>query len=298
MNVISNSGEVLNAAVATATIDGDFGLVFESRGGAKGQPNERNSDYAVALTTVLGRLKSLGVESFRAYLASSLALATWAKEARALPVDGKKQIDLSARTAADLQHQLGRAMQNLKLDPATRGGNPTKRILLIADLNGEQWKSIVLGGKADVLSTEADIMSSSEPFDPKSLADSKERQLRSLAVRRGQPTFRKKLLEAYEGRCVVSRTPIIAVLEAAHIIPFRGDATNHVNNGLLMRADVHSLFDLGLIGIDQDYRIWIDQSLSESDYAVYHMQLILLPSDSSHYPSKEALATRPLPKQW
>lgn len=298
MKVISNYGEVLNAVVSTATIDGDFGLAFESRGGTKGQANERNSDYTLALTTVLERLRRAGLASLHAYLASSVALATWEKEKRALLIDGKGQIDLSARASVDLQHELGRAMQNLKLDPTTTGGNQTKRILLVADLTDEQWKSIVLGGKADVLSTEEDIESSSEPFDPKTLAESKQRQLRSLAVRRGQPAFRKRLLVTYGGRCVVTRSPVTEVLEAAHIIPFQGSATNHVTNGLLMRADIHALFDLGLIGIDEDYRIWVDGSLSGSDYAAYHKQLIALPSDSSRYPSKKALATRPLPKQW
>ena len=55
MNVISEHNEMLNTSVSLQTIDGVFGLVMESRGGARGKPNERNTDYLTALATNLAR---------------------------------------------------------------------------------------------------------------------------------------------------------------------------------------------------------------------------------------------------
>jgi HNH endonuclease len=62
--------------------------------------------------------------------------------------------------------------------------------------------------------------------------------------------FRKKLIAAYRGRCAVTDCDAYDALEAAHILPYRGPAFDHVTNGLLRRADIHTLFDLNLIGIE------------------------------------------------
>jgi len=80
-----------------------------------------------------------------------------------------------------------------------------------------------------------------------------ERQIRE---RRGQQQFRDALCERYRDRCLVTGCEVLAVLEAAHISPYRGEGDNHPANGLLLRADVHTLFDLDLLGIDpNDLRV-------------------------------------------
>ena len=56
MNVISEHNEMLNASVSLQTIDGVFGLVMESRGRARGKPDERSTDYLIALDALLQRL--------------------------------------------------------------------------------------------------------------------------------------------------------------------------------------------------------------------------------------------------
>jgi hypothetical protein len=73
-----------------------------------------------------------------------------------------------------------------------------------------------------------------------------------IKKRRGRPQFRDALLERYEGRCVVTGCAVASVLEAAHIDPYRGEGSNHPGNGLLLRADIHTLFDLDLLGIKPD----------------------------------------------
>jgi hypothetical protein len=74
-----------------------------------------------------------------------------------------------------------------------------------------------------------------------------ERQIRE---RRGQQQFRNALRKRYGDVCAVTGCKILAILEAAHIFPYRGKKDNHVENGLLLRADIHTLFDLNLIGIE------------------------------------------------
>lgn len=76
-----------------------------------------------------------------------------------------------------------------------------------------------------------------------------ERQIRE---RRGQQQFRDALRERYGDRCLITGCEVLAILEAAHISPYRGERDNHPANGLLLRADVHTLFDLDLLGIDPD----------------------------------------------
>lgn len=70
------------------------------------------------------------------------------------------------------------------------------------------------------------------------------------AKREGQSRFRTKLLEAYEGQCACSGCNVTETLQAAHIIEYRGQESNATENGLLLRADLHLLFDNSLISVD------------------------------------------------
>ena len=88
------------------------------------------------------------------------------------------------------------------------------------------------------------------PFQPNDREDARERVLRAVVRRQGQLKFRASLIAAYEGHCAITYCPVLAVLEAAHVTPYLGPQTNAVSNGLLLRADIHTLWDLELIAID------------------------------------------------
>jgi hypothetical protein len=75
---------------------------------------------------------------------------------------------------------------------------------------------------------------------------------RQIRARRGQQQFRDALRKRYGNRCLVTGSEVLAVLEAAHIKPYRGEYDNHPENGLLLRADIHTLFDLDLLGIEPE----------------------------------------------
>lgn len=87
---------------------------------------------------------------------------------------------------------------------------------------------------------------------------------RTVRPRLGQGTFRYALEQAY-GRCAVTGEHSLPALDAAHILPY-GDGGEHtVNNGLLLRADVHRLFDTGYVTVTRDYEFRVSRRLRE-DY--------------------------------
>jgi len=129
------------------------------------------------------------------------------------------------------------------------------------------------------------------PFDPNAGADTRLKVFAEVSRRQGAPRFRRALLHAYEERCAMTRYHAAPALEAAHIIPYRGPQTNHVANGLLLRADMHDLFDLGLIAVDTDsMRILLSRDLEGTEYEQYAGKPVWLPHDIEARPSIEALA--------
>jgi putative restriction endonuclease len=107
--------------------------------------------------------------------------------------------------------------------------------------------------------------------------------------RKGQPAFRQRVLAAYGHRCCVTGESSPEVLNAAHIQPYVNRKSNHVQNGLCLRTDLHKLFDAGLITLDDNYRLVVSEHLISKEYAAYHGQEILLPSERFYSPSNEAL---------
>lgn len=129
-----------------------------------------------------------------------------------------------------------------------------------------------------------------QPFEPDSLIDGRERVIASIVRRRGQPEFRRALLGVYGGRCAISGCDAEAVLEASHITPYRGPDTNSLSNGLLLRADLHVLFDLGLLAVDSaSMTVILAPRLGETSYGEFAGKPVSVPEDPSTRPSIEAL---------
>lgn len=130
----------------------------------------------------------------------------------------------------------------------------------------------------------------SEPFDPADVLDGRRRVLAEVLRRLGQQDFRRKLLSAYDSRCAVTRCKTNWVLEAAHITPYRGPKTNAISNGLLLRADIHTLFDLALISIEPiKLKIRVSRLLARSEYAEFDGRTPALPNREAVRPSVVAL---------
>ena len=93
--------------------------------------------------------------------------------------------------------------------------------------------------------------------------------------RLGQGTFRLAVTGAYGGACAVSREHSLPVLEAAHIRPYGEDGSHDVANGLLLRADIHRLFDAGYVTVTPDHRFLVSRRLAqewENGKAYYAME--------------------------
>lgn len=120
--------------------------------------------------------------------------------------------------------------------------------------------------------------------------DMRVRRLQLVALRQGQTRFRAELLRAYGRKCAISGSAVDAVLEAAHIAPHKGEHTNFVANGLLLRADLHTLFDLNLIAIEVDsHRVRVAPELMSSTYADFDGALITTPAELDQQPLPERL---------
>lgn len=131
---------------------------------------------------------------------------------------------------------------------------------------------------------------SNRNFDAHSEEDARNEIYRQIVQRQGQAKFRAQLITAYGARCAITGCDLIESLEAAHIKPYLGVHTNSVNNGLLLRADIHTLFDLGLIRINPgDMTVVLAAKVQESQYKLIAGLRIRLPNDSSLHPDIEAL---------
>ena len=89
--------------------------------------------------------------------------------------------------------------------------------------------------------------------------------MRTVKIRRGQPKFRKKLLSLYDS-CMVSGCKIEDVLEACHIVPYSVSHDNSPENGILLRSDLHTLLDCGLMSITEDFRVEFSHDEFPSHY--------------------------------
>lgn len=132
--------------------------------------------------------------------------------------------------------------------------------------------------------------SDAEGYQPTE-GDERQQVLRQIRARRGQQAFREALRTRYGDQCVVSGCRILHVLEAAHIRPYRGKLDNHMENGLLLRADLHTLFDLDLIGIEPvTLTVHFHPEVDSGEYR--DLQGRVLSCSSGNRPSKQALESR------
>jgi putative restriction endonuclease len=85
------------------------------------------------------------------------------------------------------------------------------------------------------------------------------------------------------------------VLESAHIKPYASSGTHSPTNGILLRKDIHTLFDLGYLTVTPDYRVEVSKKIKEEfdngvEYYSMHGKEIRLPDIEQFRPAKEMLA--------
>ena len=154
-------------------------------------------------------------------------------------------------------------------------------------------------GRPNVPATEAnEVVGEDEvDLDLSGLRDERDRRLVEAAAREGQDRFRSAVLEAYEGRCAVTGFDAVETLQAAHIYPYRGPATNKVSNGILLRADIHVLFDRGAVAVSETTgQVLVKQHLLVTQYAdLANGRTLRLPLQRVQRPSTAALRSH---REW
>lgn len=114
-------------------------------------------------------------------------------------------------------------------------------------------------------------------------------------ARLGQGAFRVLVTDAYQRRCAITGEKTLPVLEAAHIRPYAADGPHLVANGLLLRSDLHTLFDGGYITVTEEMRVEVSPRIREEfsngrEYYKHHGQeLLVTPGLTSERPSPEFL---------
>jgi integrase len=137
----------------------------------------------------------------------------------------------------------------------------------------------------------AEILNSSEFNEEFSLVDSTETEyITSKRKRRvDAPIFRDKAFSAYNNQCAITGETFPGILEACHIQPYVNKKSNHIQNSIILRIDIHELFDSGYITIDENYIVKVSSELKSDYYQLFDGKMIYLPNDPHYQPSKEAL---------
>ncbi len=118
---------------------------------------------------------------------------------------------------------------------------------------------------------------------------------RTILPRLGQGSFRVVVADAYNRRCAFTGSPVLHVLDAAHIKPFMQEGPNDVQNGMLLRQDVHTLFDRGYITVTPEYRVEVSRRIKGEfkngrEYYSAHGKLIALPEEANLQPGRTFLS--------
>ncbi|MGI8733969.1 MAG: HNH endonuclease [Pyrinomonadaceae bacterium] len=116
-----------------------------------------------------------------------------------------------------------------------------------------------------------------------------------VSPRLGQGSFRVLVTDAYEYRCSMTAERTLPVLEAAHIRPYASEGKHELSNGLLLRSDLHKLFDLGYLTVNpDDKKIVVSPRIREEyengrDYYALHGRELAQPQNTLAFPSLENL---------
>lgn len=107
-------------------------------------------------------------------------------------------------------------------------------------------------------------------------------------------TFRLLVTDAYDRRCTITGERTLPVLDAAHIKPYSVSGPHSIDNGLLLRSDLHTLFDRGYVTVDSGGRVRVSRRIREAwengrDYYAFEGRVLRPPLAPYAAPSTEYL---------
>ena len=115
-----------------------------------------------------------------------------------------------------------------------------------------------------------------------------------IRPRLGQGGFRTLVRDVYDRRCAITRERTLPALEAAHIRPYKNGGDHEARNGLLLRRDLHKLFDDGYVTVTPDLHFEVSRSIKEEfengrDYYALHGKRVSAPKDHAMRPDPQKL---------
>lgn len=116
-----------------------------------------------------------------------------------------------------------------------------------------------------------------------------------IRPRLGQGAFRVLVTDIYHRRCAVTQERTLPALEAAHIRPYGDGGEHEARNGLLLRRDIHSLFDAGYVTVTPDFHFEVSRRIREEfdngkHYYALQGQKVSVPQKPSQHPDPVALS--------
>jgi 5-methylcytosine-specific restriction protein A len=254
------------------------GVILDSGGGG------RNPDHTILFRNILDKLKAISAHNVTIYVAAKPTTANRYpnNEYRKIRFEDETEFDFKT---IDLDRFMSNANDEIrekgKVNPETPNGSIHKRLLITSDLDENDWNELFGNPSAKLLVNQEILNNQNE--------DELQYTYQKVKKRLRQSKFRKELLLAYDYTCAVTGSKVIELLEAAHIQPYDGVHTSVVSNGILLRSDIHDLFDIyvegkRLIDISIDYKIAVHSSLKGSEYWEYNEKDLTLPISTNNYP--------------
>jgi putative restriction endonuclease len=115
-----------------------------------------------------------------------------------------------------------------------------------------------------------------------------------VTPRLGQGAFRVAITELYRRQCALTGGKVLPALDAAHIRPYAEGGTHTKSNGILLRKDIHSVFDAGYATIDTDYRFVVSEKVKDifnngEEYRRLHGAPLCVPDNPAERPDRSLL---------
>lgn len=119
-------------------------------------------------------------------------------------------------------------------------------------------------------------------------------ELREVRPRLGQGGFKALVHGAYRDQCSITGHKIRPTLQAAHILPVGKGGEHRLDNGLLLRSDVHTMFDRGYLGVDPEFKLRVSRRVRDEfgngdEFYEREGSMIALPEKFNERPNSEFL---------
>ncbi len=234
----------------------------------------------------------LGIQLHRPGKGSSVPLIFFSDIASHMGIPQQSSMPALARAIIERSHLPW--LDSFSSEHTNSGGGSTVTALGLLQIKNAVL--IWLGNAPLRLPIELEVSDWEPAENWQEIRDSLPRSLKEGIDRPGSSTFRSLVLTEYQNTCAITRCETEKAIDIAHIVPYYGNASDHIQNALPLRTDVHRLFDSGLIRIEFDdvNKLFVSKvhETAFSDYLEFDYLAIALPENVDSYPSKKALEVK------